>query len=299
MASDETVLTVGAFARLVGLTRAHCGSMPTCGVLRPAMVDPPSGYRLYARAQVPRAVLLRQLREAQLSLVGARLVLDGPVDEARRVLAAHLAALEARVGPARHAVAAALEALSGGTTGWGVPVSGPELASAVRQVAPAAAVTDHDLGGPCAWTAVALRWRPTHPLRAAFTGAFDLSPLLVLLALAAPVPVLALAAIGAGARAAAFNLLYTTTLQTAVSAPFVARVASVNMLGSLVAVPIGLATVGPVADATSPRLVLLGAAVAVIATTSTVLLVPDVRRLRSRTAGLGGVLPDEFVETHS
>jgi DNA-binding transcriptional MerR regulator len=81
------------------------------------MVHPSSGYRQYTRAHVPRAVLLRRVREAQLPLVEARVVLNGPIDEARRVLA-HLGALEARLGPARRAITAALAALAKAPPGW-------------------------------------------------------------------------------------------------------------------------------------------------------------------------------------
>lgn len=158
-------------------------------------------------------------------------------------------------------------------------------------------VVANDLGGPGAWTAIAvgyaigaiagntigLRWRPRHPLRAGITAAFAFSPLLVLLALAAPMPALAIAAVAAGGQASLVNLLHATTLQTNIPAPFVARVASVNMLGSLVAVPIGLGAVGPIAEATSRQAVLLAAAIAAGAATTAVLLVPDVRHLRTAT----------------
>jgi MFS family permease len=158
-------------------------------------------------------------------------------------------------------------------------------------------VVANELGGPGAWTAIAvgyavggmggnavgLRWRPSRPLRTAFAGAFALSPLLFLLALAAPVPALALAAILAGVQASIFNLLHNTTLQTNIPAPFVARVSSVNMLGSLVVVPAGLGLVGPISDATSPRAVLVAAACSAVIATVAVLLVPEVRHLRAAT----------------
>lgn len=142
MGSNDELLTIGAFGRLVGLTPSALRFYDDCDVLRPAMVDPSSGYRYYLRAQVPRAILLRRLREGQLPLVEARVVLDGTIDEARQILTAHLDALEARLGPARQAIAAALAALTGAPAHWGVTIAGPELASAFRQVAPAAAVTN-------------------------------------------------------------------------------------------------------------------------------------------------------------
>jgi hypothetical protein len=59
----------------------------------------------------------------------------------------------------------------------------------------------------------------------------------------------------------------------------VSRVASVNILGSLAAVPLGLGLAGPLAQATSSRTVLaVGGGFAVLGTLA-VLLVPDARRL--------------------
>jgi DNA polymerase-3 subunit beta len=139
---DDELLTISAFGRVVGLTPSALRFYDDCDLLRPAQVDPSSGYRRYTRTQVPRAVLLRRLREAELPLVEVRVVLDGPSDEAARVLTAHLRALEARLGPARRATAAALATLAGTSSRWEVTISGPELASAARQVAPAAATTD-------------------------------------------------------------------------------------------------------------------------------------------------------------
>ncbi|MGZ4616185.1 MAG: MFS transporter, partial [Actinomycetes bacterium] len=93
------------------------------------------------------------------------------------------------------------------------------------------------LGGPRAWTtiaigyavggicgsALALRWSPRHPLRAAFAAALALSPFLFLLGAAAPVPVLAASGVLAGAQASVFNIFHSSTLQTHVPAHLVSR----------------------------------------------------------------------------
>jgi predicted MFS family arabinose efflux permease len=83
----------------------------------------------------------------------------------------------------------------------------------------------------------------------------------------------------AGTQAAVFNVLHNTTLQTHVPEHLVSRIASVNMLGSLAAVPLGLGLAGPLAQATSPRAVLTAAAVLAILGTITVLCIRDVRDL--------------------
>jgi DNA polymerase III subunit beta len=141
----DEMLTISAFARRVGLTPSALRFYDDCGLLHPVRVDSSSGYRFYAPEQEQQGVLLRRLREVGLPLAQVRLVLDGTPDDARRVLRAHLRALEDRIGPARRAAALVLASLSR-TVGCQVTLAGPELASAVRQVAPAAA-TSGDLPG--------------------------------------------------------------------------------------------------------------------------------------------------------
>lgn len=135
-------LSIGAFARLVGLTPSALRFYDDCGLLQPARVDPGSGYRWYAVSQEPRARLLAGLRVVDLPLVSARAVLDGPPEEAARLLEDHLAAVEGKAALTRRAVTDALTDLHGGQRPCRVTLSGPELASAVRQVTPAAAAAD-------------------------------------------------------------------------------------------------------------------------------------------------------------
>jgi DNA polymerase III subunit beta len=144
----DGLLTISAFARRVGLTPSALRFYDDCGLLHPVRVDATSGYRFYAPEQEQRGVLLRRLREVDLPLAQVRLVLDGTPDEARRVLRAHLRALEAKVGPARRAAALVLASLSG-TPQCQATLAGPELASAVRQVAPAAATSGRLPGLAC------------------------------------------------------------------------------------------------------------------------------------------------------
>lgn len=138
MSVPDDLLTISAFGRLVGLTPSALRFYDDCGLLPPVRVDASSGYRLYGRAQEARAVLLRRLRELDLPLAQARMVLDGPASDASRVVQEHLRALENRLGPTRRVAALVLASLSGvGFTQ--VSLAGPELASALRQVVPAAA----------------------------------------------------------------------------------------------------------------------------------------------------------------
>ncbi|MER7787544.1 MerR family transcriptional regulator [Streptomyces sp. NPDC097640] len=135
----EALLSIGAFARQVGLAPSALRFYDDCAVLRPARVDAATGYRYYAADQRPRAALLRRLREAELPLVDAAAVLDGPHDEAREVLRAHLGRTRETAAAARAAIEEILRELPGGTRRAEVRVGGAELAGAVRQVGSAVA----------------------------------------------------------------------------------------------------------------------------------------------------------------
>lgn len=136
----DEVLLIGAFGRLVGLTPSALRFYDDCGLLQPASVDPVTGYRWYRLDQEDRAVLLRDLRQLGLPLPAVQTVLDGPPQDAVRVIEEHVQLLEERLAPARRTAASLLSVLTGDASGWRVQLAGPELASAIRQVAPAAAL---------------------------------------------------------------------------------------------------------------------------------------------------------------
>jgi DNA-binding transcriptional MerR regulator len=142
-------LTIGAFSRRVGLTPSALRFYDDCGLLCPARVDASTGYRWYAAEQQPRARLLRSLRDVDLPLNAVRTVLDGSAEEAATVLKDHLGTVELKVEQARRAVADLLADLQGLERPTWVSLPGPELASAVRQVVPAAATTGESAGLDC------------------------------------------------------------------------------------------------------------------------------------------------------
>lgn len=143
MDDSDDLLSIGAFARRVGLAPSALRFYDDCGVLRPVRVDAVTGYRRYGAGQTERAVRLRRLREAGLPLVDVAVVLDGPEDAARGVLRAHLERTRRTADEARAVVEGFLRETADSAErprGWTrVRVGGAELASAVRQVAPAAA----------------------------------------------------------------------------------------------------------------------------------------------------------------
>ncbi|MFC9235910.1 MerR family transcriptional regulator [Streptomyces decoyicus] len=143
MDDTEELLTIGAFARRVGLAPSALRFYDDCGVLRPARVDAVTGYRRYGAGQAARAVKVRQLRAAGLPLVDVAVVLDGPEDAARGVLRTHLERTRRTADETRAVVEGFLREATGATEHHGswarARVGGAELASAVRQVAPAVA----------------------------------------------------------------------------------------------------------------------------------------------------------------
>ncbi|SHE62034.1 DNA polymerase III subunit beta family protein [Streptoalloteichus hindustanus] len=139
MDDTEALVAIGAFARRVGLAPSALRFYDDCGVLRPAFVDEATGYRYYAPRQEARAVLVRRLRDAGLPLVDASVVLDGRPEEARAVLERHARRTRDTALAAQSAIEEVLRALPVEPSRTAARIGGAELASAVRQVAPAVA----------------------------------------------------------------------------------------------------------------------------------------------------------------
>ncbi|MGW7686559.1 DNA polymerase III subunit beta family protein [Kribbella sp. NPDC054772] len=129
-------LTISEFARLVGLAPSALRFYDDCGLLPPAEVDATNGYRYYDKSQQPRARLLRDLREIDLPLPDVRLALDADPADVAELVRAHLCTLEAKSTATRAAATRLLTQLVAHRTT--TVLGGPEFASAIRQVAPAA-----------------------------------------------------------------------------------------------------------------------------------------------------------------
>lgn len=139
------LLTISAFARTVGLTPSALRFYDDAGLLAPTTVDERNGYRYYDHDQRRRAILVRQMRELDVPLTTMRAVLDGPPEQAEQLLTEHVDRLTVRADRAREELGDILGALRGGgasdapTT---LTIGGPELAGAIRQVAPFAAAAE-------------------------------------------------------------------------------------------------------------------------------------------------------------
>ncbi|MGP4001171.1 DNA polymerase III subunit beta family protein [Streptomyces sp. 8N706] len=138
MDDTDALMSIGAFARRVGLAPSALRFYDDCDVLRPTYVDDATGYRYYAQGQEPRAVLVRRLREAGMPLTDASVVLDGTQEEARTILEGHARRARETAASAQSAIEEILRDLSGSHR-TSVRLGGAELASAVRQVTPAVA----------------------------------------------------------------------------------------------------------------------------------------------------------------
>jgi DNA-binding transcriptional MerR regulator len=73
------VFTVGAFARLAGVSAKMLRTWDAAGVLKPAWVDASSGYRYYSAAQLPDARRIVGLRDLGVSGADLRQLASGGV----------------------------------------------------------------------------------------------------------------------------------------------------------------------------------------------------------------------------
>jgi DNA-binding transcriptional MerR regulator len=89
----DDLLSIGGLARAGNLPVTALRYYDAAGVLRPAHVDPTTGYRWYTSAQVHTARLIASLRQAGLPVADLVAVLGAP-HEARDVLANHRRRLE-------------------------------------------------------------------------------------------------------------------------------------------------------------------------------------------------------------
>jgi DNA-binding transcriptional MerR regulator len=82
------MFSIGEFARLGGVSARTLRHYDEIGLLRPATVDPDSGYRGYAAPQLGQLNRIMALKELGLSLTQVRVLLSGvTLDELRGMLA--------------------------------------------------------------------------------------------------------------------------------------------------------------------------------------------------------------------
>jgi DNA-binding transcriptional MerR regulator len=106
--SPDDLLTVGVVARRTGLTARALRHYDRVGLLRPALVDGATGYRLYRPGQVAEARLVQLLRSLDLPLDQVRTAVagwkDGDASVVSEVISRHRGHLDARVTRLRGAL---------------------------------------------------------------------------------------------------------------------------------------------------------------------------------------------------
>ena len=102
----DDLLPIGRFSRATRLSVKALRHYDELGLLRPAFVDPSSGYRYYRPAQANQAEAIRILRSLEMPLeeIGALLAADGGEPVAER-LRRHRERLEARLAEHRRMLA--------------------------------------------------------------------------------------------------------------------------------------------------------------------------------------------------
>lgn len=140
----DDLLSIGALARAGGPPVSALRFYDAAGVLRPAHVDPATGYRWYTSAQVHTARLVSSLRQAGLPLADLTAVLESP-QEAHAVLERHRRRLEEDLAAAR----AHLDAADG------ILREPATCTVASRDLTAAAAAVRHAVGNDPEWPGLA------------------------------------------------------------------------------------------------------------------------------------------------
>jgi predicted MFS family arabinose efflux permease len=167
-------------------------------------------------------------------------------------------------------------------------------------------VADRDLSGASSWAAilggqsagllaggvVALRWHPSRPLFVGSIALFGNALPIAALALGLPLAVIVPAALVNGVGMELFGVYWYTALHEHVAPEALSRVSSYDALGSICVSPLGLVLTGPVSDLIGVDATLWLGAGLIVVPTAAVLLVPEVRSLRSRSVVMSAAVAD-------
>lgn len=134
-------MSIGAFAKLAGLTTSALRFYDDAGLLQPELVDPSTAYRLYSESQLARALQLRQLREIGMPLPTIGRFFAANTKEAARLIDDQVAKVAADAAGVQQAAATLTASLDEEARLVLCELPGPVLAAAVDQVL---ATTVHD-----------------------------------------------------------------------------------------------------------------------------------------------------------
>jgi serine/threonine protein phosphatase PrpC len=110
------LLTIGSFARAARLSPKALRLYDELGLLRPAQVDPNSGYRFYDLDQLEQARLVAWLRRLGMPLAQIRVVCGMPGPDAAHAVALYWSRVEVETAARRDLAAFLIEYLSGKDT---------------------------------------------------------------------------------------------------------------------------------------------------------------------------------------
>lgn len=170
----------------------------------------------------------------------------------------------------------------------GIAVLGPSIADDTIGRAAWGFVLAAHMAGAFAGGLVAIRWQPRRALAVGVAVvAVDAVPLILLARTPMLIPLL-VGAFLAGIAVEQFAVSWDVALQENVPADRLARVYSYDLLGSMIAVPVGEVVAGPLAERFGRETTLLAAAGVLLVATGLALSSRDVRRLRRRAAAQAG-----------
>ena len=135
---DQPLLTIGAFARAVGLAPSALRYYDDCGLLTPAEVDEATGYRYYTPELARRATTVVRMREAGVPVAAMRTVLDGTAEDRRRILREVLSDQESLTARRTAVLQELLADESRDPSTVKITVNGTDMSAALRQVSVAA-----------------------------------------------------------------------------------------------------------------------------------------------------------------
>ena len=169
------------------------------------------------------------------------------------------------------------------------------------------------LGGPAAWGAitsadalglifgglVSLRITPRRPMLFVVLtgGAVAISPLS--LAMVLPLPVICLASFGLGVFVEMMMVVWTVAMTRNIPPGMLARVSSYDVLGSVMAMPVGALIAGPLGSAIGVSSAQYAAAGAIIVASALCLIPRDIRTMRGNVASdaMSGTAADAQLES--
>jgi MFS family permease len=139
--------------------------------------------------------------------------------------------------------------------------------------------------GALAGALVGLRWRPVHPMRAAFLVIAVWPLMLVSFAAGLTVALVLPLSVATGMGFALFEVFWDTTMAERIPPHALSRASAWEWMGSLALLPFGYLLAGPAAEATSPETVMVTGAILTAIALAAGLLPRDTRTLRRAEQG--------------